>query len=70
MKSLGKTCPVLFGHFEKLSLVAVQFLNVEQKQREEQTARIWLRGSGRRGRTEIKEGKSIKEAPGSHQEHV
>lgn len=37
---------MLFGHFENLNLVDAQFLNVEQKQREEQTARTWLRGRG------------------------
>lgn len=63
LKSLRKTCPVLIGHF-------VQFLNVEQKKREEQKARIWLRGSGRREKTEIKEGKSLKKAPESQQVHV
>jgi len=34
---------------------------VEQKQREEQKARILLRGSRGRERTEIKEGRSLKE---------
>lgn len=29
LKSLGNKCPVFFGHFENLSLVAVQFLNAE-----------------------------------------
>lgn len=31
LKPLGNKCPVFFGHFENLSLVAVQFLNAEQK---------------------------------------
>lgn len=52
---------MLFGHFENLNLVDAQFLNVEQKQREEQTERTWLWGRGGRERTEMKGGRSLKE---------
>lgn len=37
LKLLGKTWPVLFGHFVNLNLVDVQFLNVELKKKKRGT---------------------------------